>query len=89
MIVLRRYGGMPAEELGQSAVDLVLAHIIFNCQTAVIGAEMIAMQLYQLITEESPDFSTKPFREWASRVEVDSLFSLRKNSLISVSVMPS
>ena len=24
--------------------------------------EMIAMQLYQLITEESPDFSTKPFR---------------------------
>ena len=34
--------------------------------------EMIAMQLYQLITEESPDFSTKPFREWASKVEVDS-----------------
>ena len=33
--------------------------------------EMIAMQLYQLITEESPDFSTKPFREWASKVEVD------------------
>ena len=33
---------------------------------------MIAMQLYQLITEESPDFSTKPFREWASKVEVDS-----------------
>ena len=33
--------------------------------------EMIAMQLYQLITEEYPDFSTKPFREWASRVEVD------------------
>jgi hypothetical protein len=33
--------------------------------------EMIAMQLYQLITEESPDFSTKPFREWASRVDVD------------------
>ena len=34
--------------------------------------EMIAMPLYQLITEESPDFSTKPFREWASKVEVDS-----------------
>lgn len=34
--------------------------------------EMIAMQFYQLITEESPDFSTKPFREWASKVEVDS-----------------
>ena len=34
--------------------------------------EMIAMQLYQLITEESPDFSTKPFREWASKSEVDS-----------------
>ena len=34
--------------------------------------EMIAMQLYQLTTEESPDFSTKPFREWASKVEVDS-----------------
>ena len=34
--------------------------------------EMIAMQLYQLITEESPDFSTKPFREWASKVEVNS-----------------
>jgi len=33
--------------------------------------EMIAMQLYQLVTEESPDFSTKPFREWASKVEVD------------------
>lgn len=33
--------------------------------------EMIAMQLYQFITEESPDFSTKPFREWASRVDVD------------------
>lgn len=30
------------------------------------------MQLYQLITEKSPDFSTKPFREWASKVEVDS-----------------
>ena len=30
------------------------------------------MQLYQLITEEYPDFSTKPFREWASKVEVDS-----------------
>ena len=34
--------------------------------------EMIAMQLYQLITEEYPDFSTKPFREWASTVEVGS-----------------
>lgn len=34
--------------------------------------EMIAMQLYQLTTEEYPDFSTKPFREWASKVEVDS-----------------
>ena len=34
--------------------------------------EMIAMQLYQLFTEESPDFSTKPFREWASKVEVNS-----------------
>jgi len=34
--------------------------------------EMIAMQLYQLITEEYPDFSTKPFREWANKVEVDS-----------------
>ena len=34
--------------------------------------EMIAMQLYQLITEENPDFSTKPFREWASKVETDS-----------------
>ena len=34
--------------------------------------EMIAMQLYQLITEEFPDFSTKPFREWASKVEVNS-----------------
>ena len=34
--------------------------------------EMIAMQLYQLTTEESPDFSTKPFREWASKIEVDS-----------------
>ena len=34
--------------------------------------EMIAMQIYQLITEEYPDFSTKPFREWASRVEVGS-----------------
>ena len=34
--------------------------------------EMIAMQLYQLVTEESPDFSTKPFREWAGKVEVDS-----------------
>ena len=34
--------------------------------------EMIAMQLYQLITEKSPDFSTKPCREWASKVEVDS-----------------
>ena len=30
------------------------------------------MQLYQLITEEYPDFSTKPFREWASKVEADS-----------------
>ena len=80
---------------------------------------MIAMQLYQLITEKSPDFSTKPFREWASKVEVDSevldtinagldaysvfararvnsiadkglpLFSLRKNSLTSASVIPS
>ena len=34
--------------------------------------EMIAMQIYQLITEEYPDFSTKPFREWASRVEAGS-----------------
>jgi len=33
--------------------------------------EMIAMQIYQLITEESPDFSTKPFREWASKVDVN------------------
>ena len=34
--------------------------------------EMIAMQIYQLMTEESPDFSTKPFREWASKAEVNS-----------------
>ena len=34
--------------------------------------EMVAMQLYQLITEEYPDFSTKPFRDWASKVEVNS-----------------
>jgi len=33
--------------------------------------EMIAMQIYQLVTEEYPDFSTKSFREWASKVEVD------------------
>ena len=29
---------MPAEELGQGAVDFVLAHAIFDRQTAVIGA---------------------------------------------------
>ena len=29
---------MPAEELRQGAVDLVLAHSIFYCQTAVIYA---------------------------------------------------
>ncbi len=34
--------------------------------------EMIAMQLYNLVTEEYPDFSTKPFREWASKVKINS-----------------
>ena len=37
MIVLRRYGGMPAEELRQGAVDLILTHTILDRQTAVIG----------------------------------------------------
>ena len=38
MIVLRRDGRVPTEELGQGAVNLVLAYFIFDCQTAVIGA---------------------------------------------------
>ena len=38
MIVLRRYGRTPTEEHGQGAVDLVLAHTVFYCQTAVIYA---------------------------------------------------
>lgn len=33
--------------------------------------EMIAMQLYNFITMENPDFSTKAFREWARNVVVD------------------
>lgn len=33
--------------------------------------EMIAMQLYHLVTVENPDFSTKPFREWVKAVEID------------------
>ena len=33
--------------------------------------ENIAMQLYHMATVESPDFSTKSFREWAKSVETD------------------
>lgn len=33
--------------------------------------ENIAMQIYHLCTSESPDFSTKAFREWAKSVEVN------------------
>lgn len=35
--------------------------------------EVIAMQLYHIATEESPDFSTKGFREWAQTVKVDDM----------------
>lgn len=38
MIVLRRYRRVPTEELGQDVVYFVLAHAIFDRQTAVIGA---------------------------------------------------
>ena len=33
--------------------------------------EMIAMQLYHMVTVENPDFSTKPFREWIREVQID------------------
>lgn len=33
--------------------------------------EMIAMQLYHLVTVEAPDFSTKAFREWSKAVQID------------------
>lgn len=33
--------------------------------------ENIAMQLYHMATVESPDFSTKSFREWAKSVQTD------------------
>lgn len=33
--------------------------------------ENIAMQIYNICTSESPDFSTKSFREWAKTVEVN------------------
>lgn len=33
--------------------------------------ENIAMQIYHMATSESPDFSTKTFREWAKSVEVN------------------
>lgn len=33
--------------------------------------ENIAMQIYHMATTESPDFSTKSFREWAKAVEVN------------------
>lgn len=33
--------------------------------------ENIAMQLYHMVTEDKPDFSTKSFREWAKNVQID------------------
>lgn len=33
--------------------------------------EVIAMQLYHLVTEREPDFSTKSFREWCRNVQVN------------------
>ena len=33
--------------------------------------EMIAMQLYHIVTVENPDFGTKSFREWAQDVQID------------------
>lgn len=33
--------------------------------------EVIAMQLYHLVTVDKPDFSTRAFREWAKDVETD------------------
>lgn len=33
--------------------------------------EMIAMQLYHIVTVENPDFGTKSFREWAHNVQID------------------
>lgn len=33
--------------------------------------EKIAMQIYHLLSESEPDFSTKTFREWAENVHVD------------------
>lgn len=33
--------------------------------------ENIAMQIYHIVTEESPDFSTKSFRQWVRGVAVD------------------
>lgn len=33
--------------------------------------EMIAMQLYHIVSVENPDFSTKSFREWVRDVEID------------------
>lgn len=33
--------------------------------------ENIAMQVYNMVTSDAPDFSTKAFREWAKSVQVD------------------
>ena len=55
--------------------ELAKHEAIQNVVTAVgkkrFTDEMIAMQLYHLVTAENPDFSTKPFREWAQNVEID------------------
>ena len=55
----------------QLAIHSAIQFVVSEAGRKRFTDEMIAMQLYQLITEEYPDFSTKPFREWASRVEVD------------------
>lgn len=44
--------------------------------------EQIAMQVYHIVTEENPDFSTKSFRQWAREVQVDdAAISKIKNGL--------
>lgn len=44
--------------------------------------EQIAMQIYHIVTEENPDFSTKSFRQWAKEVQVyDAVIQRIKNGL--------
>ena len=70
-VELTRVNTPSLEKFQDLASHEAIQNIVTKAGKKRFTDENIAMQIYHMATSESPDFSTKSFREWAKSVEVN------------------